>query len=39
MRKTLVTVVVLCLVGILGVFTVRGIPAQEATPAGEVAPS
>ena len=38
MRKTLVMVVVLSLVGAFGVFTVQGLPAQEATPAGEAAP-
>ena len=38
MRQTLVTVVVLGLVGTLGLFAVQGVPAQEATPAAEVAP-
>ncbi len=38
MRHTLLKVVVLGLVGALGLFTVRGTPAQEATPAGEAAP-
>ena len=38
MRPTPLTVAILVLVGILGLFTVQGVPAQEATPAGEVAP-
>ena len=38
MRQTLLTVVVLGLVGVLGMFAVQGVPAQEATPAAEVAP-
>ena len=38
MHKTLVTVIVLGLVAVLGLFTGRAISAQEATPAGEVAP-
>jgi quercetin dioxygenase-like cupin family protein len=38
MRKTLVTIVVLSIVGALSLFTVQGIPAQETTPAGEAPP-
>jgi len=38
MRQTLLTVVLLGLVGALGLFIAQGAPAQEATPAGEAAP-
>jgi quercetin dioxygenase-like cupin family protein len=38
MRQTLVTVVVLSLVGALAWFTVPGVLAQEATPTAEAAP-
>jgi len=38
MRQLRLSVLVLSLVGALGVFTGQSVPAQEATPAGEVPP-